>query len=166
MISPTGRSRVRRRNRLPVSRQSSIHLLWTLEVHVMKKPIDIIGRINTLVESWRTQESNRTFYGLTLPQFETAVQPVFAVRDEGAELAKRVRANSAKRKDVDVAASDLIAKIIHSVKADPQVGEDSVMYATLGYVRKADRYGSRKRLRTPAAAIPPEGDPKPAEQKA
>ena len=130
-----------------------------------KKPIDIIGRINTLVESWRTQEPNRTFYGHTLPQFETAVQSVFEVREEGAELAKRVRANSARRKDVDVAATDLIAKIIHSVKADPQVGEDSVLYATLGYVRKADRYGSRKRSRPPMVA-PPEGDSKPVEQKA
>ncbi len=131
---------------------------------MLKKPVDIVGRVNALVETWRTQEPDRTFYGHTLPQFETAVQPVFAVREEGAELAKRVRANAAKRKDVDVAAGDLVVNIIHSVKADPQMGEDSVMYATLGYVRKGDRYGSRKRSRPPMTA-PPEGDSKPVEQK-
>jgi hypothetical protein len=130
-----------------------------------KQSKDPVVRIKTLIESWRTQEPNRPFYGHTLPQFEAAVEPVFAVREEGADLAKRVRANSAKRKDVDAAALDLAAKIIHAVKADPEVGEDSVLYATLGYVRKAERYGSRRRLRTPVVA-PPEGDAKPAEQKA
>ena len=132
---------------------------------MLKQSKDPIGRINTLVESWRTQEPNRSFYGLTLPQFETAVQPVFAVREEGAELAKRVRANSAKRKDVDVAALDLVRNIVHSVKADPQVGEDSLLYAAMGYVRKTDRSGSRKRVRAPVGASL-EGDAKSTEQKA
>ena len=130
-----------------------------------KQSKDSVGRINTLVESWRTQEPNRSFYGYTLAQFQAAVQPVFAVREEGAELAKRVRANSAKRKDVDAAALDLATKIVHAVKADPQVGEDSLLYVAMGYVRKADRYGRRKRSRPPMMA-PPEGDSKPVEQKA
>jgi hypothetical protein len=131
---------------------------------MIKQSKDPVGRINTLVESWRTQEPNRSFYGHTLAQFQAAVQPVFAVREEGAELAKRVRANSARRKDVDVAALDLIRNIVHAVKADPAVGEDGVLYATLGYVRKADRYGGRRRLR-PAMVAPPVGDAMQAEEK-
>lgn len=86
-----------------------------------KRPTGVIGRVNTLKEAWRTQEPNRVFYGLTRPQFEAAVQPVFAVREEGADLSKRVRANLATRKDADAAATDLVGNIIHSVKADPQV---------------------------------------------
>ena len=130
-----------------------------------KQSKDPVTRINTLLESWRTMEPGRTFYGHTLPQFETAVQPVFAVREEGAELAKRVRANAAQRKDVDVAAIDLIRNIVHAVKADPAVGENSLLYAAMGYVRRADRSGSRKRGRTPVVA-PPEGDTTAAKQDA
>ena len=121
-----------------------------------KQSKDPVGRIKTLIESWRTQERDRSFYGFTLPQFEAAAAPVFAVREEGADLAKRVRANFAKRKDVDAAAIDLFTKIVHAVKADPQVGEDSLLYAAMGYVRKADRYGGRRRAR-PAVVVPPEG---------
>ena len=130
----------------------------------MRQLKDPIARINTLVKSWRATEPDRTFYGHTVTQFEVAAQPVFAVRDEAAELAKRVRANSARRKDVDVAALDLVAKIVNAIKADPAVGENSLLYAAMGYVRKADRYG-RKRARPPVVA-PPAGDPKPPEPSA
>jgi hypothetical protein len=126
---------------------------------------DAVSRISTLVESWRTQDPNRSFYGHTLPQFQTAVQPVFAVREEGAELAKRTRANAARRKDVDAVAHALVRNIVHSIKADPEVGEDSVLYATMGYVRKADKRVGRKRARPPIG-VPSEGDAKGVEQKA
>ena len=92
------------------------------------------------------------------------MQPVFAVREEGAELAKRVRANAARRKDVDAAALALIRNIVNAVKADPQVGEDSLLYAAMGYVRKADQRVGRKRSRMPMM-VPPEGDSKSVEQK-
>ena len=104
-----------------------------------KQSKDPVGRIKTLIESWRTQERDRSFYGPTLPQFEAAVAPVFVVREEGADLAKRVRADFAKRKDVDAAA--------------------------MGYDRKADRYGGRRRAR-PSMVASPEGDAKPAEHNA
>jgi hypothetical protein len=130
-----------------------------------KQSKDVVGRINTLVESWRTQEPNRSFYGHSLPQFQVAVQPVFAVREEGAELAKRTVANSAKRRDVDGDAQALIRNIVHAIKADPQVGEDSLLYAAMGYVRKADNRAGRKRPRARVVVPPPEGDAKVVEEK-
>jgi hypothetical protein len=132
---------------------------------MIKQSKSPVPKINTLRESWRTQEPNRSFYGHTLPQFEAAVAEVFAVREEGADLAKRVKANAARRKDVDEAALALIRNIVHAVKADPEVGEDSLLYAAMGYIRKADRGGGRRRVRLPVGA-PPEGDSKPIEQKA
>lgn len=131
-----------------------------------RKSKDPVRKINTLIESWRTQEANRSFYGYSLPQFETAVADVFAVRTEGADLVKRARANAARRKDVDAAALDLYRNIVHAVKADPQVGEDSLLYAAMGYVRKADQRVGRRRHRPATVAAPVEGDVKAAEQKA
>ena len=122
---------------------------------MLKQSKGVVGRIKTLAESWRTQEPNRTFYGLSLPQFQAAVQPVFTVREESAELAKRTVANSAKRRDVDGDAQALIRNIVHAIKADPQVGEDSLLYAAMGYVRKADNRAGRKRSRT-RVVVPPE----------
>jgi hypothetical protein len=130
-----------------------------------RKSRDPVRRINTLIECWRTQQPDRSFYGYSLPQFEAAVADVFAVRAEGAELAKRTVANSARRKDVDAAAAALFRNIVHAVKADPQVGEDSPMYAAMGYVRKNDQRVGRRRSHAPVVP-PPEGDTKVAEQKA
>jgi hypothetical protein len=128
------------------------------------KSKDPVSKINTLIECWRTQERDRTFYGHSLPQYEAAVAEVFAVRTEGADLEKRTRANSARRKDVDAAALALTRNIVHALKADPELGDDSVMYATLGYVRKTDQRPGRRRRR--AQAPPPQqGDTKSAEQK-
>ena len=130
-----------------------------------KQSKDAVSRIKTLLESWRTMEPGRTFYGHTLAQFETAVQPVFAVREEGADLAKRVLANAAQRKDVEGTAVELMRNIVHAVKADPAVGENSLLYAAMGYVRRTDRVGGRKRPLQPAVASP-KGDAKPAEPNA
>jgi len=133
-----------------------------------KQSKDVVGRINTLVESWRTQEPDRSFYGHSLPQFQAAVQQVFAVREEGAELAKRTVANSAKRRDVDGDAQALIRNIVYAVKADPQVGENSLLYAAMGYVRKADNRAGRKRPRARARVVvvpPPEADAKVVDEK-
>jgi hypothetical protein len=45
----------------------------------------------------------------------------------------------AKRKDVEAAATRLTKNIIRSVRAHPKYGEDSPLYATLGYTRESER---------------------------
>jgi len=124
-----------------------------------------MGRVDTLIESWRTAEPKRSFYGLTLEAYQAAVKPAYDMIEELADLEKLTRAAKAKRKDLHLAVTDLTQNVILAVKADPAVGENSPMYAAMGYVRKNERYGARRRQRTPAAPAPTEGDVKPEEPK-
>ena len=41
---------------------------------------------------------------------------------------------------------------MHAVKADPTEGENSPLYAAMGYVRESDRSSGLKRARAPARA--------------
>ncbi len=124
-----------------------------------------LGRVETLVEAWRTAEPKRSFYGLTLEAYQAAVKPAYDVDEEIADLEKLTRAAKAKRQDLRIVISDLTQNVIHAVKADPAVGENSPMYAAMGYVRKNDRYGSRRRQRAPTGSGTTEGDPKPEEAR-
>jgi hypothetical protein len=48
---------------------------------------------------------------------------------------------------------------VHAVKADPTEGENSPLYAAMGYVRSSDRSGGRRRARVPALpAVTSESD--------
>ena len=106
-------------------------------------------------------EPNRSFYGHTLETYQAAVKPGYDVIEELADLETLTRATKAKRKDLHLAVSDLTQNVIHAVKADPAVGENSPMYAALGYVRKHDRYGARRRRRPAVAPAPTQGDVEP-----
>lgn len=90
----------------------------------------------------------------------TCVSPSNSAADEIAGLDKMQRAARAKRKDLRLAAADLTQNVVHAVKADPALGENSTMYAALGYVRKSDRYPRRRRVQVSSASLPTEGDTK------
>jgi hypothetical protein len=132
---------------------------------MLKPTNDPIGRAESLIEAWRTTEPTRSFYGLSLDGYLAAVQPVYDVDEEIADLAKRTRAAKARRKDLRIVISDLTQNVVHAVKADPAVGENSPMYAAMGYVRKSDRYGSRRRQRAAVAPGASESDVKPESLK-
>jgi hypothetical protein len=71
---------------------------------------------------------------------------------EIAETQKRLKSLNAKCKDADTAALQLTKHIVHAVKADPTEGENSPLYAAIGYVRSSDRSSGLKRARVPASA--------------
>jgi hypothetical protein len=61
-------------------------------------PIEVQRRI---VAPWRTYDSNRVLFGMTLTQFEATAQPAYDRRAELANLAKRTRVTRARKKDID-----------------------------------------------------------------
>ena len=139
---------------------SNHNLNWKLEFYMLKSIRDPVDKANSLIEAWRTTQPTRSFYGLTLEAYQAAVKPVHDVDEEIADLEKRTRAAKAKRNDLRLMVTDLTQNVVHAVKADPAVGENSPMYAAMGYVRKNDRYGSRRRSRAPVAPATPESDGK------
>jgi hypothetical protein len=112
--------------------------------------------ITRITEAWASAKPEKSFSGLTLEQFKEAVNPIFVTRAEVAENENRVRISVAKRKDADVAALKLAQSIVHAVKADREEGEDSPLYAAMGYVRKSERSSGLKRPRTVTTEVKPE----------
>jgi hypothetical protein len=71
------------------------------------------------------------------------------VRKELLEIARRTKVLRIRFQNVDRAARPDIQRVVHAVRGDPDVGDDSPMYASMGYVRKSKR---KKRRRKPKAA--------------
>jgi hypothetical protein len=108
--------------------------------------------VTTVTEAWSSLCPEKSFFGMTLDQYKEATKPCYDLRAEIAETQKRLKSLNAKCKDADAAAIKLTKNIVHAVKADPTEGEDSPLYAAMGYVRASDRSTGLKRVRAPAAA--------------
>lgn len=80
----------------------------------------------------------KPFFAMTLDQLKGAVQPCYDLRAEIAETQKRLTSLIAQCKDADASAIKLAKNIVHAVKADPAEGENSPLYAAMGYVRASE----------------------------
>jgi hypothetical protein len=59
-----------------------------------------------------------------------------------------------RRGNADVVSNAVTLDVVNSIKGDPNFGENSALYAALGYVRKDDRASGLKR--NVAEPTPPE----------
>jgi hypothetical protein len=82
---------------------------------------------------------HKRFCGLTLDELRTIIRPALKAREEIEELENRIRSAFAKRDEADAAASSALRRMVHGVLADPEEGEDGVLYEALGYVPKRKR---------------------------
>ncbi len=108
--------------------------------------------VTTVTDAWSSVRPEKSFFGITVDQFKEAVKPCYAIREEIAETQKRLKSLMAQCKDADTSALKLTKNIVHAVKADPTEGEDSPLYAAMGYVRASDRSSGLTRARVPAVA--------------
>jgi hypothetical protein len=117
-----------------------------------------IESINSVIQSWSSNGSGKSFFGHTLDQYREGTKPSFDIRVEIAETQKRLKGLMAKRDDADAAAMRLTQNIVNAVKADPTEGENSPMYSAMGYVRKSERSTGLKRLPARNGSGKKEGD--------
>jgi hypothetical protein len=113
-------------------------------------PLESIGSVG---DAWGSVSPLKSFFGMTLEQYREAVKPVYDLRAEIAETEKRLKSLKAKRKDAEAAALQLSRNVVQAVKADPTEGENSPLYAAMGYVRRSERSSGLTRARTPAPAV-------------
>lgn len=130
-----------------------------------RSPNAIVLRVNTVEHAWATTCPEETFFGRTLEQYRAEIKAVFDVRAEAAEIDARWTGVMAKRDDVDTAANELTKNIVRSVRAHPRYGEDSPLYATMGFTRESDRASRRKRPERKPEVEPPVQEAAPADEK-
>ena len=91
---------------------------------------------------------------MTLAAFKARVQPTSDLQEKLLSLASETT-DAEKRLETSAADSNAAALlVINSVKGDPDHGEDSPLYASMGYVRKSDRRSGLSRKTQPANVVP------------
>ena len=60
------------------------------------------------------------------------------------------------RDNADVLSEEFTNSVVNSVKGDANQGENSALYASFGYIRKADRKSGLKRTANNVVVIQPE----------
>jgi hypothetical protein len=117
-----------------------------------RKETDLIAQAMRIIDAWKRSFPTKSFSALTLAQFEEVIRPARAVRVELADLGKRTKIGRTRRLVLDRSLRPVIQRIVHAVRGDPDVGENSAMYSSMGYVMKRRRRKpgrKKKRSATP-----------------
>ena len=113
-----------------------------------------VNKINRVIASWETLAPASTFGGMTLAEFKTRVQPTTDLQDKLLSLVSE-STDTEKRLETSTEDSNAAALlVVNAVKGDPDHGEDSPLYASMGYVRKSDRRSGLSRKAQPANVVP------------
>ena len=114
-----------------------------------------VSKMNKVITAWETLAPTATFGGMTLDQFKAKVQPVFDQQDKLSGLDSEF---TDTRTQQEIAAQEGNASallVVNGVKGDPAFGEDSALYAAMGYVRKSARKSGLTRKAQPQANTVP-----------
>jgi len=114
-----------------------------------RKEKDLLVQGDRIADAWERHYPRKIFSGLTLEAFRQILAPCRAVRKELADIAQRAKILRFRFRNVDREARPAIQRVVHSVRGDPDVGEDSPMYGSMGYVPKSKR--KKRRRKTKAA---------------
>jgi len=115
--------------------------------------MSVRDKIELYRTAWRDAAAEASFAGMTLSQFEVAMSQPTDLRDEIAALELELKRKKAERADADLAALELLKLVVNSVRGTAGFGDNSPLYANLGYVRMQDRK-SGKTNKSPKPAAP------------
>jgi hypothetical protein len=116
----------------------------------MGNPKATENRILAIIAGWEEHAADASFAGLTLAQFKAKVKASLDARADLTGLAMQAAAARVERENGDVISEEVATNVVNSVKGDPNHGENSALYASFGYIRKADRKSGLTRGTTPA----------------
>lgn len=100
---------------------------------------DYSKKVSKVITAWETLAPTKSFGGMTLDEFKAKTKPSFDLRNEIAVLESQIIDTDTRLVDADVISNDATLLVVNAVKGDPEHGEDSALYAAMGYVRKSDR---------------------------
>ena len=119
-----------------------------------KSPKQVGTKLQKMISAWTKLRPAKQFAGMTVEQFNEKVKPSLDTREELTTLRSQTTDSRLNRHDADAASSELAQFVVNSVKGDPEEGENSGLYAEMGYTPKADRRSglTRKGPTTPPVA--------------
>ena len=114
------------------------------------------ARLDNLFESWEEIAPTAVLFGMTLTQAKAKVKPSLETRATIKQLDKQRKVAQVERDVADVSSLAFVQDVVNAVKGDPNFGEDSALYAALGYVRKSDRKSGLTRTANNVVPVPTE----------
>jgi len=118
------------------------------------KPQESLDRINIVENAWKTLRPAKSFAGLTLVEFQAKLKPSRDTRADIARLDAEIKAAQNRRDVADAESLKVIDRVVKSVVADEDEGDDGDLYETMGYVRKSEARSGLTRRKTVAPATP------------
>ncbi|MGH7991480.1 MAG: hypothetical protein ACREDS_14990 [Limisphaerales bacterium] len=117
-------------------------------------PKQLADNTNTITTAWQTLAPAATFGSMTLTQYQAKVKPSVDARNLIASLKDQLIAAETARDVADKVTNPTNQLVVNAVKGDPSHGDDSDLYAAMGYVRKSQRASglTKKSNAAPAAA--------------
>jgi hypothetical protein len=120
----------------------------------MSNSTRITKQLSTLIEVWTALRPTKSFAGMTLEQFQVAVGPSLDARARLAAANRQAKEAIVDRDNADQQAAVLVDRMIAAFVAEEEDGYNGVLYAKLGYVRKADRSSGLTRRASADATAP------------
>lgn len=105
------------------------------------------------LSSWAEYAQDKNFAGMTLAEFEVKSKEPLDVRKELGDARTKVSGLILKREKADDTLNEDLLLIAHAIRADKDLGEDSPLYRSLGFVPKSERRTGRCRGDSPAPPL-------------
>ena len=115
-------------------------------------PKQLADNTDKIITAWKTIAPDATFAGMTLAQYQIKVKPSVDARATLAGLKEETIAAEVARDKADKVTNPTNQLVVNAVKGDPNFGDDSDLYAGMGYVRKSARASGLSRKKAAAAA--------------
>ena len=110
-------------------------------------PRKVEEKIATITAAWQELAGGKSFGGMTLPQFQAAVQPSLGSRTQIAQLEQQLTLAMNERDNADKVTLEKIQLVVNGVIGDPTEGPDSSLYEGMGYTRKSERQSGLTRTK-------------------
>ena len=110
-------------------------------------PKSNLEKIQRILNAWQTLAPDKSFGGMTLAQFQAAVQPSLDSRQKIEVLEDQLTQTITDREAADETSLTRIKQVISGILADPTEGPDSALYEASGYTPDRDRKSGLTRKR-------------------
>jgi hypothetical protein len=117
-----------------------------------KSPGEIDRHIAQVCHAWESMCRDQPFAELTRDQFMQEVQSCKDANAKFAAIDTEWTATRKERNEAYEAVRRVIQRVVSAVKAHPKYGEDSSLYAAMGYVPKSERGSGLTRKREAGGA--------------
>ena len=109
-------------------------------------------RLNVITEAWSNLRPAKSFAGMTLADFKTAVAESVNARDRMGQASDALAEARADRDTADRQTRPILDRVVAAVIADADENYDGALYEAMGYVRKSARNsGLTRGTATPVA---------------